>query len=369
MELKTKLHHLSKDFKSMLADGLINEKGFFTEKYLELNSETATENVQDSTLESQQDFPQEKLVNEDSKEPMITMSASDLEAMFSKKIQEAKESFIAEMPKAPIVKEEKKQEHITLTNTDDIPELDGFEYKDRIYEILINPNSTSHGIRNRSKRNSPLQYIHPVTKQPYSLRLTSNQSSFFEEKQSKEPGSAKLRYVKVIGKSLFVPASDILLQKFLHIHPDRNVVFAEVDATANANKKIAELDLSFKAETLIRELSYPAQDALARIVCTNYQEGAESAIIKTDLFAVVRNHKDPKLLIKLAEDDNLLIKGLVKTAMSRGYLRYSDYRFIDSNNIVILEVGRNQDESNAIAEYLQSNAGFKLREDLEKNLY
>lgn len=327
---------------------------------------TETPKAENIEVKESEIVTEEVQKNEAPQTPTVTLTIDELNALMDKKIQEAKESFVAEQPK---VEEKKKEEFVTLTNTDDIPELDGFEYKNRRYEVLLNTKSVSQGIRNRSKKGSPLQYIHPVTKQPYSLRLSSNQASFFEEKQSKEPGSVKLRYINIIDQVLFVPASDIMLQKFLHIHPDKGIVFRELDEVANAIEKTEKLDLSFKAENLVRALDFSAQDALARIICPSYKDGADSAIIKNDLFVTVRNHANPALVIKYAEDENLLVKGLAKTAVSRGYLRYADYRFIDDNNVVVLEVGRNQDEWNAIAEYLQTNAGNKLREELNSKLY
>lgn len=339
----------------------------FQKKVVDVVAETPkSENIEVKESENVTEEIQKNETPEKEQPQMVTLSVDDLNALMDKKIQEAKESFVSEQPK---VEEKKKEEFITLTNTDDIPELDGFEYKNRRYEVLLNTKSVSQGIRNRSKKGSPLQYIHPVTKQPYSLRLSSNQASFFEEKQSKEPGSVKLRYINIIDQVLFVPASDIMLQKFLHIHPDKGVVFRELDEVANAIEKTEKLDLSFKAENLVRALEFSAQDALARIICPSYKDGADSAIIKNDLFVTVRNHANPALVIKYAEDENLLVKGLAKTAVSRGYLRYADYRFIDDNNVVVLEVGRNQDEWNAIAEYLQTNAGNKLREELNSKLY
>jgi len=337
------------------------------------NTETST-NVQDLNLESQEQVQDETTSNSgqeitEQKEQTVTLTLDELNALMDKKIQEAKSTFAQEIQKETPKETKKQEEFITLQNNDDIPELEGFEYKNRRYEVLINTKSVSQGIRNRSKKNSPLQYIHPVTKQPFSLRLSSNQSSFFEEKQSKEPGSVKLRYINIIDGVLFVPASDILLQKFLHIHPDKGIVFKEIDENADAKEKIEKMDLSFKAEELVRGLEFSAQDALARMICPAYKEGSTSAIIKNDLFVTVRNHANPALVIKYAEDELLLLKGMAKTAVKRGYLRYEDYRFVDSNNVVVLQVARDQDEWNTIAEYLNSNAGNKLREELDRELY
>jgi hypothetical protein len=307
--------------------------------------------VQDLILESKEQVQEENNLESnpvvaEQKEKTITLTLDELNALMDKKIQEAKDTFVQEAPKET----KKKEEFIKLENNDDIPELEGFEYKNRRYEVSINPKSISQGVRNRSKKNSPLQYIHPVTKQPFSLRLSSNQSSFFEEKQSKELGSVKLRYINIIDGVLFVPASDIILQKFLHIHPDKGIVFKEIDENADALDKIEKMDLSFKAEELVRGLEFSAQDALARMICSTYKEGATASIIKNDLFVTVRNHANPALVIKYAEDDLLLLKGMAKTAKSRGYLSYVDYRFVDENNVVVLQVGREQDEWNAIAE-------------------
>ena len=367
MELKTKLHHFNKDFKPMLADGLIDEKGFFTEKYFALNPEASVKSTENTEEKAEGNNQSQEVA----KEPTVTLTVSELEALMDKKIQEAKQSFVAEQPIAKFeAKPEKKEEFVTsLSNTDDIPELENFEYKSRRYEVLLNPKATSQGIRNRSKKNSPLMYIHPVTKQPFSLKFSSNQSSSFEEKQSNEPGSVKLRYILINDSVLFVPASDIRLQQFLHIHPDKGIIFREIDENKNAQEKIEKMDLSFKAESLVRSLDFSAQDALAKMICKTYKEGASSAVIKQDLYEAVKKHEDPEFIIKLAEDDNLLVKGLAKTAVTRGYLSYTDYRFLDSKGIVILEVGRNQDEWNAISEYLQSNQGNALREELTRQLY
>jgi len=80
MELKTKLHHLSKVFKSMLEDGLIDEKGFYTKKYFELNPEQSldTENVETPKAESVTEEIQKNEAPEQEQPKMITLSADEL---------------------------------------------------------------------------------------------------------------------------------------------------------------------------------------------------------------------------------------------------------------------------------------------------
>jgi len=158
------------------------------------NTETST-SVQDSTLESQEQVQDESTLdsgkeildpnneqeNPEQKEQTVTLTLDELSSFVDKKIQEAKSTFAQEIQKETPKETKKQEEFVKLQNNDDIPELEGFEYKNRRYEVLINTKSVSQGIRNRSKKSSPLMYIHPVTKQPFSLRLSSNQSSFLKK--------------------------------------------------------------------------------------------------------------------------------------------------------------------------------------------
>lgn len=298
-------------------------------------------------------------------QPKITLTPQELSDLIDQKVANA----LSKQPKVEEKKSKEPEQFQKISINDDIPELENFEFKNRVYEIIGAGKTHSHGIRNRSKGQSLLMYNHPVTKESFSLRFSSNQTSFFEEKQSKEKGSVKIRYINVKDNLLFVPATDVRLQQFLHIHPDKGIVFREVDKTADAKKNSEKLDLSFKAESLVRGLEFAHQDALARMICDNYQEEASSAIILHDLFQKVRTHTNPELVIRLAEDEDLLIQGIAKVAVKRGYLSYVDYRFKDKDGVVILDVGRNQNEWKAIAEYLKSNEGAKLRDFLEEKLY
>jgi len=294
----------------------------------------------------------------------ITLSMEQLDALLEKKLAEKQQSQPKEdAPSKPI------EQFIKIENTDDIPELEGFEYKNRRYEVISSSNPNSCGIRNRSKKGSPLQYVHPITKKAFSLRLASNQASFFEEFQSKEKGSVSLRYINIKDNVLFVPATDTALQKFLFIHPDKNIVFKEIDEVADAKKELDLSDLRFKAESLIRNLDLAKQDAVARMICNGYSDEWDSAIMRNNLFSEVRKHAKPKYIIELCENENLLLQGLAKTAKNRGYINYSNYRFTDENGVFLLEVSRNENEWVAFANYLASNEGNKTRIYLEDKIY
>lgn len=257
----------------------------------------------------------------------------------------------------------------TLENKDDIPELVGFIPKNRRYEIITKTSTVSHGIRNRSKKDSDLKYIHPVTGEAHPLRLTHNNPSFFEHSQFKEKGANRLRYINFTDGVLYVPATDLQLQKFLHIHPDNGIVFREIDAEKDAQKQLDAYELKFKAQELVRSLDFPSQDALARFIIKGYSKDWTSSEVKKNLYVEVDKSSDHAHIIGLCENRNLLIQGLAKRAVDAELLRFTDYRFVDNKGTLILEVGRNRNEWEAIAEYLLSNQGNSFREHLENVLY
>lgn len=261
------------------------------------------------------------------------------------------------------------QEFKKIENKDDIPELEGFIPKNRRYEIINGTKTVSHGIRTRSKKASPLLYIHPVTGESHPLRLTENHPSFFEHLQFKEPGSNRLRFVKFIDGVLYVPSTDLQLQKFLHIHPDKGLVFREIDAEQDAKKELDAYELKFKAQELVRGLDFPSQDSLARFICKSYSSSFTPSEIKRLLFVEVDKASDHKHIISLCENKSLLIQGLAKLAVENELIKFEDYRFIDNKGVLILDVGRNRNEWDAIGEYLTSNQGDSLRSHLEKTLY
>ena len=78
-------------------------------------------------------------------------------------------------------------------------------------------------------------------------------------------------------------------------------------------------------------------------------------MVKEEIYSYIK--KEPKKYIDLANDPTLKFKGVARTAVDRGYLVFDKYRFLNDRKEVILEVGRNVNEYDAIAEYFQTNEG------------
>lgn len=249
-------------------------------------------------------------------------------------------------------------------NFDEIPGLEDFEVKDRTYVLCNNYKPASRGIRNRSKPNSELTYLNPKTRQTHSLRYSVNQTSFFVDKQK---GDVRVSPILVKDGTLRTTKNDIPLQKFLAIHPDNKAnggsIFEEYDPAKEATEEIEKEDKLFEAQTLVRSLSFTKQDAIARIMCSDYKEEWVSSELKRSLYSAVA--KSPEKFLKLANQPSLEAKGIAKTAQYRGIISYSNYKWYNEQKEVLVEVSRNEDELDAIAGYLLSGKGISFYEFLK----
>jgi hypothetical protein len=309
----------------------------------------------------------EELVKEsEEKEPTIPLSqVSDLVAKEIAKAMANLSSMQAPVQKQEIPKETYKSLSAKEENFDEIPGLEDFEVKDRMYVLCNNFKPLSRGIRNRSKPNSALTYLNPITKNTHALRFSVNQTSFFEDKQK---GDVIVSSIEVKNGMLKTSKKEIPLQKFLAIHPDNKAnggsVFEEYDPAKEATLEIDKEDKLFEAQSLVRSISPLKQDAVARLMCSDYKEEWVPAELKRSLYSAVA--KSPNEFLKLANQPSLEVKGVAKTASYRGVISYSNYKWLNENKEVLVEVSRNQDEYDAIAEYLMSGKGMTFYEYLKQ---
>ena len=351
MEEVKKPHHLSAEGRALKAQE-------DAKKLAEQNAEKGNQE-QANQLEVVEEVVEEK-------EPSIPLS--QVESMLDKMLEQR----LANLPKqeiekpAEVVKETYKPLSAKEENFDDIPGLEDFEVKDRLYVLCNNQKPPSRGIRNRSKAPlSPLTYLNPQTKQTFALRYSVNQVSFFMEKQK---GDVVVTPIEFKNGMLKTNKNEIPLQKFLAIHPDNKAnggsIFEEYDPAKEASIEIEKEDRLFEAQSLVRSISPIKQDAVARLMCSDYKEEWVPAELKRSLYSAVA--KSPAKFLQLANQPSLEVKGVAKTAMYRGIISYSNYKWLNDNKEVLVEVSRNQDEYDAIAEYLMSGKGMAFYEYLKQ---
>lgn len=292
-------------------------------------------------------------VIEENKEEPIAILPSELKELIRQELENAKKSEPAPAQTQPI---ERVALQIKNENIDDIPQLSNFASKERMYVLVNGVKPISFNLQTRHKQGSPLQYIHPDTKETHALFLSYTETSFFKDKHKSD---AKVEQVRFKDGMLKTYESDVKLQKFLEIHPGNvkngGSIFEEYDPAKEATAKVTDFEIELEAMNLANSLSQLKRDSIASILCSDYLETWTPAELKQAVF--VQAKKQPKNFVKLANDPTLEMKGVAKTALRRSLIVYKNYRFYDASGDVIVEVGKNQDHLDALVEYFMSGTG------------
>lgn len=270
-----------------------------------------------------------------------------------------------EMPSATPQREYAPSNYNGVDIEDGIPEFDNWIMKDRQYVLADGSKPASYSIASRHTEQISLNYTNRKTQQVNTLRYATNQPSFFVEKQSKEMGSVLVKDIVFKDGMLKVPASNITLQKFLAIHPHLGIVFKEYDPTEEAKGKVSKEKLILKAGNLALEVGELTNRAIASMVITGYTDSTLYEIVEQQILDYTK--ADPQKYIEYANNPDIKIKGIAKSAVSSGDIVYSHFRFTDRKGQILVEVGRNEDEYDALVAYLKSSLGRNTYEYLKES--
>lgn len=286
-------------------------------------------------------------------EPTILLK--DLDSYLKKAIEERMASSATSLKNIEIPKHE---------SIDDLPELANWEIKDRSYIMIDGSCPVSYSIRDRSKKGSNLTYYNKVNNTNHTLRYSQNQQSFLMDKQT---GDFIVTFVTIYNGNLIVPKENPILQKFLHIHPDRNVIWKEFDPSIEIKKQVEEDAKLYQALKLFNEeLDDQTLEAICMLMCKDYSEEWPLYTLKRELNLAIKHN--PSYFIQLSKDPTLKVKSIAKTALNRGLLKYSDYRFYDEDSKAICDVPRYSDEYEEISKFFLSPEGRSHYDYLKKKL-
>ena len=321
----------------------------------ELRAKEEAERLAKEGLEPTQNVEGQDLASEQKVEtPTNTQEATIPVSEVQRMIKEA----MATIPTAqPQIQQPPVQYYQPKLDQDieDLPEFKNWEVKDRIYEFVDKSRPISASIPWQHTELIPLQYTNTDSKTVHILRYSSNQPSFFIEKQSKEPGSVLRTEIIFEFGRLFVQANNITLQKFLHIHPYKEKLFTEYDPTASSRKVVNDKKVRHQAESYIYDNADVLNRAIASVLCEDYVDSWKEDILIERLLA--ESEKDAKKFIALCQDPSMKVKRIIKGALAKGDLIYENYRYMNSRREVVIEVGRNQDELDEMVKYLESGVG------------
>jgi hypothetical protein len=230
------------------------------------------------------------------------------------------------------------------------------EVKNKIYMLKDGLRPLTYTLSNRHKADLPLQYFDKKTNTLKPLRYATNQESIFISEQT---GEVTLGNIVFEAGVLVVSHENPTLQKFLDLHPRNGFLFEEMNPEKDAQEQLEVLDLEFEAARIVRELKPSELENIALSVYGSSAMGMSSAELKRDLRIYAKDY--PETFLKLASNDQIMLRGYAIKAVAQDVLRFDNGRFFNGKDLV-LTVPFGDDEYDTLARYFKGKEGQLLLE-------
>ena len=245
---------------------------------------------------------------------------------------------------------------------DDIPEIANGELKPREYRLVGGKRPITHSIRRAHSAQMAMQYFNKRTGKTHTMRWSPNQTSFFIEKQSTNPADILDEEIVFSFGTLNVPENNPNLQKFLHIHPLKGILFEEYNANEESKKAVTSKKVKAKAYALVESVGKTVNRAICSLISPAYIEAWQYDQIEEAIYNYVETN--PQEYIAHCEDPNVKAKGIAKSALANGDIVFKSYKFYNKDGSLIMETDRNKNELDEIVSYFNTNEGRQLYEYL-----
>ena len=236
------------------------------------------------------------------------------------------------------------------------------------YKLKKEAAPLSYMLPTRHTRRSALLYFDPKTNTNRALRYAANQKTPFEDEQD---GNVILEPIVFEDGFLTVPATNPVLQEFLYLHPQRDVVFEEVDDEKDAQEEVADLNVEVDALIQARQLSLSQLEMVSRVLFGTDPDKLSTAELKRDVLVYARNQ--PQHFLHVLTDPDLTHTSQVKVFFEKGLLSFRNkqkdvYFNTPSNKKRMLVVPFGEDPYHVVGSYLKSEEGIEALKMLESNL-
>ena len=241
---------------------------------------------------------------------------------------------------------------------------DTWEIKDRKYHLLNNLSPISFALRS-----SGIFYFDEEKGYERELKNTSNQKTPFVD-EFPENSQQRLEHIIFRNGDLFVPRNKQTLQKLLSLyHPGKDRVYAEYNAVKKAESEIDVLEMQADAMLAARNMDIDMAEAILRVEVGSKVSEMSSKEIKRDLLVFAK--KTPKLLLELADDQNVMLRNFGIKATEIGILELSqDQRTFTwaSNGRKLMNVPFDEHPYSALAQWFKTDEGMEIYSNIEKRL-
>ena len=242
------------------------------------------------------------------------------------------------------------------------PKKPSWEIKDRIYYLKSNNKPLSYMLKTNG-----VYYFDEEKGYERELKYCQNQkTSFVDEMQ----GDQRLEHVVFRNGVLFVERQKTVLQKLLSLyHPHNGNIFYEHKPEAVAADEIEVLEMEADAILVAREMDIDTAEAIMRVEIGSKVSKMSSKELKRDLLVFAR--RNPKLLLELVNDENVVLRNFGIRATEMGLLKLSsDQRTFSwgSNDRKLMNVPFDEHPYSALAAWFKTDEGMEIYSNIEKRL-
>jgi len=222
---------------------------------------------------------------------------------------------------------------------------------------------------------------------PLGYHLRSTQLYYFDEEKGYEreicysrnqktpfidemKGDIRYGHIWFRDGALFVPKSNVTLQKFLSLyHPQRNKKYFEVDTVKEAQNQVEDIMLEIDALNAAQNLSIEQMEAIMRVEKGSAVNKMSTKELKRDLLILAKTR--PMLFMDLVQDDNVQLRNVGIKAVEAQIINLSqDQRTFTwgSNDRKLMNVPFDENPYSALAAWFKTDEGVEIYSQIEKRL-
>ena len=237
-----------------------------------------------------------------------------------------------------------------------------WEVKDRMYELTGN----NRPIVRIMKRKNLYWFDEEKGYQREMAYAVNQKTPFVDEFKGRvRPGHIIFR-----DGILFVEKENTVLQQLLSIyHPDKNLIYREVDNEVDAEADLDIFELEIDALNAAAEMEVEQMEAIMRAEIGSKVNKMKSKELRRDTLIFAR--ENPKLFLELAKDEDISLRNLGIKADEADILQLSeDNRTFTAGKEKrkLFEVPFDEHPYTALAAWFKTDEGLKVLKSVEKKL-
>ena len=241
------------------------------------------------------------------------------------------------------------------------------EFKDRIYTLKGRSTPLSYTLASRHTQRNALLYFDEKTGTNRALRYSRNQKSPFMDEQDEH---AIVEPIVFEDGILRVDKHNTLLNKFLELHPQRGMVFEEVDFERDADSAIDKINYEIDALIAAKSLPIEKMEAICRVALGLNVDRMSSSELKRDVLLYAK--QNPREFLEMLDDPDMDLDDHAYQFVNAGLIsvrRNGDLWFsLPDNKKKICSTPYGQDPMDVLAAWLMTDEGIEATKTLSAML-